>query len=352
MALLELVIGITVMIFLHELGHFLAARLFKVEVEEFGFGIPPRAVTLFTTKKGVRVTLNWLPLGGFVRLKGEMDAAIPDGLAASNPFVRIGVFIAGPLMNLLGAIIIYMIINLQIGIPDLERLNVVAILSVIPDTPAAQAGLQVGDIILRANDQLIDSPEKLQEIVHPSAEQTVVFEYQRGEEVMHINIVPKANPDTGEGQIGIGMGPPLITPSVFQAVTTAIEQTYNHCVNLVTMIGRMITGKLDSSEGKIVGAVGMYSMYRDLRQGKIYTGLPQGTGSILFFLNITVSLGLLNLLPVPALDGGRILLTLPEILLRRRVKQEYEVWLIGVSFLALIALLIIINARDTFELIK
>src|SRR5512147_1653588 len=127
MTALNLLIFILVfggMVIVHELGHFIAARLVKVEVEEFGIGLPtPGAITLFTWQ-GTRFTLNWLPLGGFVRPKGENDPTIEGGLAAANPWKRLVVLFAGPLMNLLTALLIYTFISNQAGIPDATRVMV------------------------------------------------------------------------------------------------------------------------------------------------------------------------------------------------------------------------------------
>ena len=115
----------------HELGHFFAARFFKVEVEEFGIGFPPRLATLFTSK-GTRFTLNWIPLGGFVRPKGENDPSVPGGLAAANPWVRLGVLFAGPMMNILLGVILSVIVVYNLGEPDKVK-----IAEISPNSPAA-----------------------------------------------------------------------------------------------------------------------------------------------------------------------------------------------------------------------
>ena len=115
MTLLIVVLVFGGMVFLHEFGHFMAARFFNIEVEEFGFGLPPRILTMFKWK-GTEFTLNALPVGGFVRPKGENDPTIPDGLAAANPWKRLGVLFAGPFMNLLTAVVVMSIIIVQEGI--------------------------------------------------------------------------------------------------------------------------------------------------------------------------------------------------------------------------------------------
>src|SRR5512141_683960 len=158
------------MVLIHEFGHFIAARLCGIEVEEFGIGLPtPGALTLFTWK-GTRFTLNWLPLGGFVRPKGENDPNIPGGLAAASPWKRLAVLFAGPLMNLLAAVLIYSIIFNRVGVPDSTR---VLVSSVTPDRPAAQAGFQPDDIFISGNGQAIHSYEELRVIVDANANKPV-----------------------------------------------------------------------------------------------------------------------------------------------------------------------------------
>jgi regulator of sigma E protease len=156
--IVEFVLTLASLIIIHELGHFIACLLLKIPVEEFGLGFPPRAVTLFQVR-GIKFSLNWLPFGGFVRPKGENDPSIPDGLAAANPWKRIVVLFAGPVMNLLTAVILYICIYGALNyLPDRTR---VQLLEVVANTPAALAGLQAGDIITKVGDELINSTQEL-----------------------------------------------------------------------------------------------------------------------------------------------------------------------------------------------
>ena len=159
--LVQFVLGIAALILLHELGHFIAARLLNVEVEEFGIGFPPRIVKLFEYK-GTAYSLNWLPLGGFVRPKGENDPDVQGGLAAASPWVRLGVLFAGPAMNLLIGVILGIILFYSLGDPVQDK---VKINYIDPRTPAAEAGLQAGDLFIAVNGQEIDSTTKLQELI-------------------------------------------------------------------------------------------------------------------------------------------------------------------------------------------
>jgi regulator of sigma E protease len=343
---LEFGVGLAILILIHELGHFLACKLFKIPVEEFGLGIPPRIATLFEWG-GTQFTLNAIPLGGFVRPRGETDPSIADGLGAANPWKRIVVFFAGPFMNLMGAVLLYVIIFVRLGADDPQRLNEVMIKVVDRDSPAEQAGLQVGDVILKANEVSIDDSDKLVEVVYDNLDQPIVLEVQRGQEILDLSLTPRSDPPQGEGPIGIQMGPPTVPLPLAQAVPQGFVATYRHSEALLTFLGNLVTGRA-SEDAKLLGLKGMVDEYSAIREGRDSTGLPQDIGILNLFISLNISLGLLNLLPIPALDGGRIFLALPEIILRRRVPLRYQEILIGVTFLLLLGLLIFINVREFF----
>src|SRR4030095_2715799 len=160
------------MVLIHEFGHFIAARLCKIEVEEFGIGLPtPGAITLFTWQ-GTRFTFNWLPFGGFVRPTGENEPNVPGGLSAASPWKRLVVLFAGPLMNLLMAVLIYSIIFTRVGVPDANR---VLVSSVRENSPAAQAGFKYGDIFISGNGQPIRNYDELRVIVDANQDKPVDF---------------------------------------------------------------------------------------------------------------------------------------------------------------------------------
>ena len=191
--LLEFIAALAALIFIHETGHYLACRLFKIEVDEFGFGFPPRIAKLFTFQN-TEFTLNWIPLGGFVRPRGENDPSIPGSLAGANPWVRIGVYLAGPLSNILLAVVLYAIIISRIGITDPDRTNVVLINGVVANSPAAGAGIQVDDIVLQVNDIKIDSTTKLHDAIYANLDQLITVQLQRGDQTLEVSLTPRSNP--------------------------------------------------------------------------------------------------------------------------------------------------------------
>jgi regulator of sigma E protease len=348
--ILEFAVALIALIVLHELGHFIACRLFKVEVEEFGLGIPPRAVTLFESG-GTKFTLNWFPLGGFVRPKGENDPTIPGGLAAASPWVRLVVFLAGPTMNLLAGVILFAIMYTRFGLPE-PIYDHVLVSEVAPGSPADQAGLQACDQVVNVNGQTVDSTDLFHDIVYNNLGQPIQITYQRGGQLTEITLTPRPNPPEGEGAIGIVMGVALrIAPvSLREAIPMGADATINYGRLLLSLPVRLLRRDIPPEQGRVVGFKGMYDLYQQVRTTDVMTigctPIPQSVNVLNFFATISVSLGILNLLPIPALDGGRIFFLLPEIVLRRRIPPQYENLVNFISFTILIVLLLYINLQD------
>ncbi len=340
---IQLLFALSALIVLHEIGHFAAARLFKVDVEEFGLGYPPRALTLFEIN-GTKYTLNWLPLGGFVRLKGEItEEDDPGSLQTATPWARLGIFAAGPIMNILAAVILYTIIITQIGGPDLTK---VLVAGVAQDSPAAQAGLQPGDIITHANGEEVNSTDELHNIIYAHLGETIRLTFVRGEAVNEISLIPR-DPPPAEGAIGIGMTNPTQPISTIEAIPLGVRAAYENTLLLLTLPGDLIRGAIEPEAARPVGIKGMIDVYEYVsEQDSPVEDAPININAVGFFAWISLTLGVLNLLPIPALDGGRILFILPEIVLRRRISMQWQSILITISFTALVALMLYINLLD------
>ncbi len=337
------VFALAALIVVHELGHFLAAKLVGIKVQEFGIGFPPRLARLFKAG-GTEFTLNWIPLGGFVRPIGENDPSVPGGLAAANPWKRLFVLISGPAMNLLTALLLYAFIFSQLGRPDL---SVVEIADVSAESPAAQAGLLPGDVVVEANGEEINSSEELRDIIYANLGEEIELVYDRGGIEGSVVLVPR-DPAPEDGAIGIAMGHPSSPINAGEAIFYGGSAIFEQSNALVALPGRLMSGQASADEGRLVGYKGMYDIYTEVREADAApeSDLPPGINTLSFFASISVSLGLLNLLPVPALDGGRILFTLPEILFRRRIPPAYEnaVNLVGLALLLL--LMVYVNLQD------
>jgi regulator of sigma E protease len=334
--------AIAALIIIHEFGHFIASRLVGIEVEEFGLGFPPRMATLFELG-GTKYTLNWLPLGGFVRPKGENDPSVEGGLAAARPWKRLVVLFSGPLANLLVGVLLYAMIITRVGVSINDQ---VQILEVAPNSPAAQAGLMAGDMILAVNDTPVNGMEDLQTSINDNLGQATQLTYQRNEETATVTMVPRADPPPGEGAIGIIMSNPTRQVSLISAIPLGVEATFNQISALATFPLQMIKGNVTPEEGRLVGFKGMFDIYQAVREPTPQSPIPAGVNVLAFFATITISLGVLNLMPIPALDGGRILFVLPEIFLGRRIPPQYENVINLVSFTLLILLLLYINLYD------
>ncbi|HMN63106.1 MAG TPA: M50 family metallopeptidase, partial [Anaerolinea sp.] len=178
--ILEFLIALGVLIFLHELGHFLFAKLFKIEVEEFGFGFPPRMLRLFKIRE-TEFTLNWIPFGAFVRPKGENDPAVPGGMAAATPVQRLFILLGGPLMTLATGILLFSLVYSLAGAPDL---SVVQVVSVNPNSPAQAAGLLPGDEFLTVNGKPVTSSQALSAEIYANLDKDIPFTVRRGGETI------------------------------------------------------------------------------------------------------------------------------------------------------------------------
>jgi regulator of sigma E protease len=332
---------------------FIVARLCKIEVEEFGIGLPtPGAITLFTWQ-GTRFTLNWLPLGGFVRPKGENDPSVPGGLAAASPWKRLAVLFAGPLMNLLTAVLIYSIIFNRVGVPDASR---VLVSSVTEGSPAAQAGFEPNDIFVSGNGQPIRNYDELRVIVDANPDKPVNFVVDRNGKQVELTAVPHMNDEAKRIMIGVGLGVPFKSPSSpVETLSLGAEYTYYHVRALIALPAQMLRGTVNSDQSRLVGLKGIYDiMQQTVSQDVEASSAPaastnpadQPVRTLELIASLSISLGLFNLFPFPALDGGRILFVLPELIFRRRVSPQLEnvVHAMGMAFLLL--LMIYINVMD------
>ena len=359
------------MVIIHEFGHFIVARWCGIEVEEFGIGLPtPGAITLFTWL-GTRFTLNWLPLGGFVRPKGENDPTIAGGLAAASPWKRLAVLFAGPTMNLITAVVLFsIIIAIGGGIityqPENSATSKVLITNVLADSPAKQADMQVGDVLVSAAGQPIKNSDDIRTAVSAHADQPVSFVVERAGKQITLLITPKFNQAEGRPLIGIE----YCSGCVFKPITslgdnlqTSLRYTGNQIYALVTLPVKLIRGTVAPEQGRMIGLKGIYDIMKqsvasDVQASQSSSATASSTGSsssspynkpvqtLFLIAALSISLGVFNLFPFPALDGGRIIFVLPEIIFRRRVPAQFENIVHGVGMSVLLLFMIYINVMD------
>ncbi len=348
------------LIFVHELGHFVTGVWMRVKVEEFGFGFPPRMLTLFRWR-GVPITLNWLPIGGFVRFAGEEGNFDTEGsLSNAPPWRKIPIMAAGPFMNLVAAALIFAIVGM-IGQPT--RIGDVQVADVSPGSAAEQAGLQRGDFILAIDGQRVQSVQELRDLIGPRQGQPTRLDIERadaqnGTTTSYITVTPATCSDVQGGCLGV-------VPTV--PADRAIETQYTRQLGPIEAIwhGIVFTGDMfvrilgafgmllaplfggPAVEGGVAGPVGMFQA----------TGEIGRTAGLVGYLNwvalISVNLALFNLLPIPALDGSRILFALVEWVRRgKRVPPEKEALVHAVGMVMLLGLMVLITFSDIRNLLQ
>ncbi len=347
MMIIEFILIFGVLLFIHEFGHFIFAKLFKINVEEFGFGFPPRLLKIGQFRE-TEITLNWIPFGAFVRLSGENDPEVKGGFGDSSIIARFMTLIGGPLFNLVLGLVLFAIIFTQVGIPDLKSVQVYGVNT---GSPAEMAGIASGELIVEVNNILITSTEHLSEQVQLNRGNPITIKLRspQGEERI-ITATPRENPPPGEGYLGVTLVNPYKEASIIEALPYAFRATGGYAVQLLALPGELIRGSISAEEARPVGPVGIYSIYSQARErdeSNANSANPEDRlNTLLILAVISVALGFTNLLPIPALDGGRLILLLPEIFLRRKVPAKVENIINMVGFAALITLMVVITTMD------
>ena len=332
-------IVLTPIILVHELGHFFAARLSNIRVEEFGFGFPPRALKL-AERNGTIYSLNWIPLGGFVRPAGEDDPSVPGGLAAASKRARLFVLFAGAGANFIMALLVFWI-AFMIGMPA------VAISAVVEGSPASAAGFEIGDIFLEVDGIEAETSNIIAEIMHAKGGEPVEVIVERDGEPVMLSVIPREPGDydeAEEGPIGVGLTAAYIPVGPGEALVESARSMWNIVCLTVRVPAMLINGEISPSEARPVSVVGISQIAGQAAEVSV-------TNSNLFpILNmvgfISVALGFTNLLPIPALDGGRILFILIEAVRGRRIEPEREGMVHIVGMLVLLGLMALLIVQD------
>ena len=331
---------LTPIVIIHELGHFWAAKLSKIKVEEFGFGLPPRAVKLFE-RNGTIYSLNWIPVGGFVRPAGEDNPDVPGGLAGASKKARVFVLAAGSGMNFIAAIVFFWL-ALVLGAPAVQVDGVNA------GSPADIGGLQSGDIILKADGAMVMNSNTLINTVYERAGMPVEILVLRGGEEVAIDVTPRKtgeyDPET-EGPLGIGLalGPP-VRRNPIDAMGGSLRFMWEYVTLYARLPSMLISGEISPQEARPVSIVGISQIAGEAAE-------TSASGRTLYPLLtmasfISVALGITNLLPIPALDGGRILFVLLEAIRGRRIEPEREGMVHVVGMLLLLVLMAVLIVQD------
>lgn len=347
MTIIAFLIVFGVLILIHELGHFITAKLAGVKVQEFGMGYPPR---IFGITRGETVySLNWLPLGGFVKLLGEEDPSHPQSLAGKSRRVRTLVISAGALMNLFLALFLFAIVFM---VPQKAVFHTVAIQSVADGSPAALAGLQPGDVVKKVNGRKIRNINDLryQYQLRLGAKATTVVE--RNGALLSINVTPRWKPPAGQGPTGISIAEPEDerTASYREPFLTAVPHAFRQAGETLVLTRNGITkwfvGDADPLDD-VAGPIGIARVTGEVAEHGTIVDLT------MFAAFLSLNLAIMNILPIPALDGGRLLFVAIEFVRRgKRIPPQKEAMVHMIGFATLIAIMVIISVFDIQRIIR
>jgi regulator of sigma E protease len=343
-SLLPFILIMGFLIMAHELGHFFSAKALNIEVEEFGFGYPPRLIKLFSWK-GTLFSLNWIPFGGFVRFKGEKDPTMTDSLSAAPKWSRFGALIGGPMTSLMIGVLLFSIVFSQLGNP---RYDQVIISGVSKNSPAANAGIQNGDLILEVAGIKIKALEDISRIVQLHIEQPIEIVMKRAERTFSVTMIPRMNPPEGEGALGIIMTNPIQPVNLLQAIPQAVNTVLFQGKQLLTLPFQLMSGALKTSDVRLLSPKGIFDIYEQVTtsESSQSSWTAQFLNIIWFFAVLSSALGFTNLLPIPGLDGGYLFFLLPELILNKRVPPKLVNTVHFFGFILLVILMAFIFIQD------
>ncbi len=342
MTIVIALIIIAILILVHELGHFIAARRIGIPVHEFSLGF---GYKLFSIKKAeTEYSLRLIPLGGFVRMAGEEpgDTDNPDGFNTRTPLEKMRVAFAGPFMNFVLAVLIFIYTFAVIGVA--KPINEAVIGEVIKGKPAYEAGLKTNDKILAVNNQEVASWNQFVSIIQKSqAGKPMQLKISRNGQSQVLSLTPVRNETTGKPILGVYSQFTFERQGIISAIKLGFTQTYQMTVALLSGLGMIFTG--DVSTNDLAGPVGITNMVGEAaRNGMVYL--------LSFAALLSVNLGILNLLPIPALDGSRIVFAMVEAIRRKPMDPEKEGFIHWLGFLFLMLLIVFVTYNDIVKLIK
>lgn len=349
-SILVFILVLSVLILVHEFGHFFVAKKMGIKVEEFGLGLPPK---IWGKKIGETVySINALPFGGFVRLHGEQEEGEETILSRSflhkSKKKRAFVVVAGVIMNFLLAIVTFAIVYSFSGIPrDSGKIKVV---DVAAGSPAEKAGIVVGDVVTKIGKDSVTNSDTFISSTASNKGKSISYEVLRDDQTLKVNVTPRENPPEGEGPVGVTITTmEIYYPPVYQRPFYGIYYGFKDAVywgkTIVVGLGDMVLGLLKGVTPQgVSGPIGIYAVTTEASKGGILT--------LLNFMGIlSVNLAILNIVPFPALDGGRLLFIGIEALTRKKVPRKAEAIINNIGFILLLTLLLGVTIGDVRRLI-
>jgi len=337
------------MVMVHEFGHFIVAKKAGIKVLEFAFGIGPKIFGI--QGKETLYSIRIFPLGGFVRFLSAEELEEQDknyqgelynrSFESKTIFQRMSVIVAGSFMNFILGAVLFITIFAWFGMPVASDENIIG--SVMEDKPAAAFGLVAGDRILAING--IETPDwkSITEQIHSKPGETIDFKIEKGDtkEIVNLEIIPEYDQQTDRGLIGIMPEVNNTKVSVFEAAKLGLQQTVDFTKMIIVYIVQMITGEMPVELG---GPVAVAQV--------IGEGARQGLSNLLGLTAIlSIQFGILNLLPIPALDGGQLTVLVYEGIRRKPLSAEKKGWIQLAGFVLLISLMLAVTYQDILRIL-
>lgn len=343
MSIIITLLIIAVLVLVHEWGHFIAARRIGIPVYEFALGF---GYKLYSIKKnGVEYSIRLIPLGGFVRMAGEEmgdDFSQPDGYSNRSPFEKMSVAFAGPFMNFILAVLIFIYIFAFIGIPNVSNEPILG--KVLEDKPAYTAGLRENDRVIEVNGSKVSTWEEFTGYISRStAGEELNIVVEREGAILNFTLIPEINQDTGQTIIGVLNKLNYEKQGIFTSIKIGLQQTYELTLLLLAGLWTLITG--GASVQDLAGPVGITKLVGEAAQiGTVYL--------LNFTASLSINLGILNLLPIPALDGSKIVFATVEAIRRKPIEPEREGFIHWLGFMFLMLLIVVVTYNDIIKLFK
>ncbi len=345
------IVALSILVLVHEWGHFIAARKTGVRVEEFGLGLPPK---IWGKKIGETVySLNWLPIGGFCKLLGEdpnggekdSEKNKKESFEYKKPWQKMLIVLGGVIMNLVLAVVIFSVVYTILGVP--KEVDRVSIIGISKDSPAEKSGIKEDDIVYKVNGIEVKKTSELMDEVGKNKGGKVVVEVgdKNKENLRKVEVEVRENPPEGEGSMGVAISNTEMKKvpwyRVDEGIVAGFKEAYYWGKIIVGGVVKMIAGFFVGNVPKDVsGPIGMFEATSAINKN-------QGILAVIHFFGIvSVNLAVVNVLPFPALDGGRIIFVIYEMITKKRANPKLETTINNLGMMLLLGLILLITIGD------